>query len=127
MSRKKFSPFSPRETGDAVACIQPNLNSGEAVGSRRIPDRPSSWRLVLDGFMTLWSFDAFGSGSYASKRVGFRGPTMVLCETQGLQLLGLCGAYGDFGGSLLNNGTRGLTHRLILSIDPERRKNRWAS
>jgi|SRR5271155_5519846 len=86
MSRKKFSPFSPRETGDAVACIQPNLNCGEAVGSRRIPDRPSSWRLVLDGFMTLWSFDAFGSGSYASKRVGFRGPIMVLCETQGLQL-----------------------------------------
>jgi len=33
-----------------------------------------------------WSFDAFGSGSYASKRVGFSGPTMVLSETQGLQL-----------------------------------------
>jgi len=44
------------------------------------------WLFVLDGFMTRWSFDAFGSGSYASKRVGFRGPTMVLSETRGLQL-----------------------------------------
>ena len=36
---------------------------GEAVGSRRIPDRPSSWRPVPDGFMkqarkpTLLSLD----------------------------------------------------------------------
>jgi hypothetical protein len=37
-----------------------------------------SWRFVLDGFMTSWSFDAFGSGSDASKRVGFSGPTMRL-------------------------------------------------
>jgi hypothetical protein len=42
--------------------------------------------LYSTGFMTPWSFDAFGSGSYASKRVGFRGPTMVLSETRGLQL-----------------------------------------
>jgi hypothetical protein len=69
-----------------VACIQPNLSSGEVVGSRRIPDKPGSWRFVLDGFMTPWSFDAFGSGSYASRRVGFSGPTMVLSETRGLQL-----------------------------------------
>jgi hypothetical protein len=41
---------------------------------------------------------------------------------------GLCeGAYGDSGGSVLNNSTRGLTHRLILSLDPERRKNRLAN
>ena len=41
---------------------------------------------------------------------------------------GLCeGAYGDFGGSVLSNSTQGLTHRLILSLDPERRENRWAS
>jgi hypothetical protein len=56
-----------------VACIQPDLSSGEAVGLPRIPDKPGSRRYVLDGFMTLWSFDAFGSGSYASKRVGFSG------------------------------------------------------
>ena len=41
---------------------------------------------------------------------------------------GLCeGAYGDFGGSVLSNSTRGLTHRWILSLDPERRKNRLAN
>ena len=33
------------------------------MGSPRIPDRPGSWRFVLDGFMTPWSLDAFGSGS----------------------------------------------------------------
>ena len=41
---------------------------------------------------------------------------------------GLCeGAYGDSGGSVLNDCTQGLTHRLILSLDPERRKNRLAN
>ena len=69
-----------------MACIQPNLSSGEAVDSPRAPDTPSSWWFVLGGFMTPWSFDAFGSGCYASKRVGSIGPTMVLSETQGLQL-----------------------------------------
>src|SRR5258708_38713653 len=85
MSRKNSPPFLC-ERRWMVACIQPNLSSGEAVGWPRIPDRPGSWRFVLDGFMTPWSFDAFGSGSYASKRVGFSGPTMVLSETRGLQL-----------------------------------------
>ena len=33
----------------------PIFSSGEAVGSPRVPDRPSSWRFVLDGFMTPWS------------------------------------------------------------------------
>ena len=41
---------------------------------------------------------------------------------------GLCeGAYGAFGGSVLNDCTQGLAHRLILSLDPERRKNRLAN
>jgi hypothetical protein len=75
-----------QEGTDAVACIQPNLSSGEAAGSPRIPDKPGSRRFALDGFMTPGSFDAFGSGSFASKRVGFSGPTMVLSETRGLQL-----------------------------------------
>ena len=59
----------------------------ERLWARRVfRTRPSSWRFELDGFMTPWSFDAFGSGSYASRRVGFSGPTMVLSETRGLQL-----------------------------------------
>ena len=81
--KKKISP-SLSERRRRVACIQPNLSSGEAVGSRRIPDKPGTWRFELDSFMTPWSFDAFGSRSYASKRVGFGGPTMVLSETRGL-------------------------------------------
>jgi hypothetical protein len=41
---------------------------------------------------------------------------------------GLCeGAYGAFGGSVLKDSTRGLAYRLILSLDPERRKNRLTS
>jgi Shikimate dehydrogenase substrate binding domain len=84
-SQEKNLPLPLREKTEVVPCIQPDLSFGEAVGLPRIPDRPS-WRFVLDGFMTPWSFDAFGSGSYASKRVGFSGPTMVLSETRGLQL-----------------------------------------
>src|ERR1700760_995073 len=101
MSRKKSSPVSPRERCCAVvACIQPNLSSGGAVGSPRIPDTPSSWRLVLDGFMTLWSFDVFGSGSYASKRVGFRGQPWSYLRLKAYSFFWLCeGAYGAFGGS----------------------------
>ena len=111
-----------------VACIQPNLSSGEAVGWPRIPDRPGSWRFVLDGFMTPWSFDAFGSGSYASRRVGFSGPTMVLSETRGLQLFWVMrGGIRCIWRLGAERRTQGLAHRLILSLDPERRKNRLAN
>ena len=83
--KKEFSSLLFERRG-MVACIQPNLSSGEAAGSPRIPDRAGSWLFVLDGFMTPGLFDAFGSGCYASIRVGFSGPTMVLSETRGLQL-----------------------------------------
>ncbi len=33
-----------------VASIQPNLSSGEAAGSPRIPDRPGSWLFVTRRF-----------------------------------------------------------------------------
>src|SRR5271156_405830 len=38
--KKNSSPPLRREM-NVVACIQPNLSSGEAVGAPRIPDRPS--------------------------------------------------------------------------------------
>jgi hypothetical protein len=67
-----------------VACIQPNLSSGEAVGSWRIPDTKQlavCTRRFHDAMvirrLRFWN---------ASKRVGFSGPTMVLSETQGLSL-----------------------------------------
>ena len=70
---------------DVVACIQPHLSSGEAVGVTRIPDRPNQLMVSTRRFHDAM-VDAFGSGSYASKIVGFGGPTMVLSETRGLQL-----------------------------------------
>ena len=39
--QEKFFPLPLRREMAVVACIQPNLSSGEAVGSLRIPDRPS--------------------------------------------------------------------------------------
>jgi hypothetical protein len=43
----------------------------ERLWARRVfQSDQASWRFLLDGFMTRWSFDGFGSGSYASKRVG---------------------------------------------------------
>jgi len=125
--KKKFSPFPLREETDG------GLHPAESqfwrgCGLAAYSGQTGQLAFVLDGFMTPWSFDAFGSGSYASRRVGFSGPTMVLSETRGLQLFGLCeGAYGAFGGSVLNDCTQGLAHRLILSLDPERRKNRLAN
>ena len=60
------------------------ISVGEVLG--RVYSGQSSQSMVsLDGFMTL-VLDAFGSGSCASRDVGFSGPTMVLSETQGLQL-----------------------------------------
>ena len=83
--KKKFLPFLSEEK-DAVACIQPDLGSGEAEGAPRIPDRPSQWTVSTRRFHDAIVVDAYGSGSYASRRVGFSGPTMVLFETRGLQL-----------------------------------------
>jgi hypothetical protein len=39
--QENSSPFPLRREVDVVACIQPNLSSGEAVGALRIPDRQS--------------------------------------------------------------------------------------
>jgi hypothetical protein len=69
-----------------VACFQPISVLERLWACRAFRTDQASARFLLDGFMTRWSFDAFGSGSYASRRVGFGGPTMVLSETRGLQL-----------------------------------------
>ena len=60
--KKILLPPLREETDVVVACIQPDLSSGEVVGRRVLRTRPSSLRFELDGFMTPWSFDAFGSG-----------------------------------------------------------------
>src|SRR6266702_8353662 len=127
MSRKNSPPSSPRGDGWWLAS-SPTSVLERLTGSPRIPDRPGSWLFVLDGFMTPGSFDAFGSGSYASKRVGFSGPTMVLSETRGLQLFWVMrGGIRCIWRLGAERRTQGLAHRLILSLDPERRKNRLAN
>jgi hypothetical protein len=83
--KEKFFLFLSEET-DAVACIQLISVLERLWACCVFRTDEASARFLLDGFMTRWSFDAFGSGSYASRRVGFGGPTMVLSETRGLQL-----------------------------------------
>src|ERR1700758_1319489 len=85
MSRKNSPPSSPR--GNRWWLASGPTSVLERLRARRVFRTDQAvWLFVLDGFMTPGSFDAFGSGSYASKRVGFSGPTMVLFETQGLRL-----------------------------------------
>jgi hypothetical protein len=76
MSRKNL-PLPLRREVDVVGCIQPYLSSGEAVGAPRISDRPSQLAVRTRRFHDAMVVDAFGSGSYASRRVGSVGPTMV--------------------------------------------------
>lgn len=76
--------------------------------------------------MDATSLDAFGSGSFASKTVlALVGQPWSYLRLKAYSFIWLCeGAYGDFGGSALDNSTQGLTHRLILALVPEHRKNR---
>jgi hypothetical protein len=67
-------------------CSQPNLSSGETAELAAYSGYTRQLTVRVRRLHDLWSFDAFDSGSYASKRVGSSGPTMVLSETRGLQL-----------------------------------------
>ena len=50
-----------------------------------------SRRFLLDGFMTRWWFDAFGSGSYASKRGGSKsGQPWSYLRLEAYSFVGLC-------------------------------------
>src|ERR1700731_2980473 len=63
MSRKFFSLLSERRRMLLWLASSP-ISVPERLWARRVfRTRPSSWRFELDGFMTPWSFDAFGSGS----------------------------------------------------------------
>jgi hypothetical protein len=55
---EKALPLPLRREMDVVACSSPSQ---------------FGW-FLLDGFMTRWSFDAFDSGNYASKRGDFNRP-----------------------------------------------------
>jgi hypothetical protein len=111
VKKEIFLSLSERR-GDVVACIQPNLSSGEAVGSPRIPDRPGSWRFVLVGFMTRWcgSTPSVLEATQANG-VALLGQPWSYLRLKAYSFFGLCeGAYGAFGGSVLKDCTQGLTH-----------------
>ena len=83
----------------------------------------------LEGFMKQWRLTPFGSRSYASYALAKNVPTMILCETRGLQLFWVI--RGGIGLTRRLGAERQHTERLmsvsILSLEPERRKNRWAT
>jgi hypothetical protein len=67
---ENFFPFPLRREIDVVACTQPK----------------PFWMVSTRRFHDAMLIDAFGSGSCASKHVGFGGPTVVLSETRGLSV-----------------------------------------
>jgi hypothetical protein len=83
--KKKSSPSSPR--GDRPCGLHParsQLWRGDVLAAYSGQTRRLA--VCTRRFHDAMVIDAFGSGSYASRRVGFSGPTMVLSETLGLQL-----------------------------------------
>ena len=83
--KKKSFPSSPR--GDGRCGLHP-VRSQLWRGGRLAAYSGQTRRLAVctRRFHDAIVVDAYGSGSYASRRVGFSGPTMVLFETRGLQL-----------------------------------------
>jgi hypothetical protein len=70
MSRKNSFPF-PSEGRWMWRFASSPMSDLERLWVRDVLQTDQgSRRFLLDGFMTRW-FDAFGSGSYASKRGGF--------------------------------------------------------
>ena len=110
MSRDKSSPDSPRER-DNFSCIKPDLRWRSS--SARVTQTGHSQSTVsLDIFIDATSLDTFGSVSFASNTV-----LALVCQPwsylrlKAYSFIWLCeGAYGDFGGSALDDSTQGLTH-----------------
>src|SRR5215469_14570008 len=90
MSREKSLPLPSVERGSCNLHPAPSqswrglalAHLASHVLQRR--DQPS-WRFPLDGFMTRWCSTPSAPGSYASIALA-KMPTMILCETRGLQL-----------------------------------------
>jgi hypothetical protein len=62
--KKKLFPFLSE--GDGVACIQPNLSSGEAVSLAAYSRGTRQLTVFTRPFHDAMVVDAFGSGSYAA-------------------------------------------------------------
>jgi hypothetical protein len=95
-----------------VGCIQPNLSSGEAAGSPRIRDRPGSLAVRTRRFhdAVIGSTPSVLEAAQANA-LALVGQPWSYLRLKAYSFFGLCeGAYGDFGGSVLNDSTQGLTH-----------------
>jgi hypothetical protein len=122
--------FFVRPLGEEMGvpiCIQPDPRSGEALCSRHASDRPRhsavSARRFHDSMVRRLRCEAT-----QANRGGSNTPTMVLFEARGLWLFSVMGGGIECIWRLCADSTwSGLTHRLILSLDPERRKNRLAN
>ena len=88
----------------------------------------SSCLSPVDGFMKQWRSTPFGCEATQAKG-WLKVPTMILCETRGLRLFwvirGGIGLTRRLGAKLQH--TERLMSEWILSLEPEHRKNRWAT
>jgi len=112
-----------------VTYIQPRLILGRVMACRSLQRRCQPQRLVpTRRFHEVVVLDAIRFRSYASEGLA-KVPTMILCETRGLQLSWVI--RGGIGLTRRRGAKLQHTERLmsvsILSLEPEHRKNRLAT
>ena len=130
---KRLLP-APRRDAGVVTYVQPRLILARVIGPaasarRRLQRRCQPQLLVpTPRFHEVVVLDAIRFRSYASEGLA-QVPTMILCETRGLQLFWVI--RGGIGLTRRRGAKLQHTERLIsvsiLSLEPEHRKNRLAT
>ena len=101
-------PSSPMEMD--LDCIQPISVLERLWAWRVFRTDQATLRSLLDGFMTRWSTLSVLEATQA-KSLALVGQPWSYLRLEAYSFFGLCeGAYGAFGGSVLNDRTQGLTH-----------------
>ena len=96
-----------------MLCLASSPISGWRSSSSRVLQTGHSQSTVfLDVFMTRgWVRRLRFRKLRKQNDVGFRGQPWSYLRLKAYSFIGLCeGAYGDFGGSVLDDSTQGLTH-----------------
>lgn len=113
---------------DVVACIQPHRSPGGVVVLAALAARPTQLLVPTRWFHEM-VVDALRLRKLRKPQALAKVPTMILWETRGLQLFwvvrGGIGLIRRLGAELQH--TERLTTYSILSLEPERHKNRWAT
>jgi hypothetical protein len=87
------------------------ISVSERLWARRVFRKIKQWRFERDGFMTPCHSTPSVLEATQAKALALGGQPWSYLRLEAYSFLGLCeGAYGDFGGSVLNDCTRGLTH-----------------